>query len=313
VYARYLNYFDNSGIERDAELFQQDNSTKAWVDTYEKQLLQTIINCPKEIIDIQKVRHTQLWSPIWKYDNVGHTEKRDEFIKLWFAVLRQEISGFEARLIYTNGSWRALNRERIRFKQQDFHPYHRFLAEKRYAVQSMSFDKACAYIREGIIGLIEDGFRDQNATKTTFIWHGNVFIMNCGSGESCVFNSSLMFQFRKTVKEAIKANMSPVLSYLQQSDNIEIQQAVEHDLVEYERCVTIMLRAFYKDFGRLKSSGIPSTIAWNAALKNWTKRSRKFQYCVNRTAILLCKNRNLTVSSVKINSKCEDYERRIAA
>lgn len=153
-----------------------------WISDYIKQLRKSILtelnNLRPKHIGFTWNKFTQTYSP--KYAAMRMNNRREQlFIELFDKVLYGEISGYEAHLMFTGGSLRAIQREHNRYRNYPV-PYVAYFKERHERLDCVkhSFTSAVLYVVKCTRELIMLGLRKPEDVVTAFNYEEGRYNVN---------------------------------------------------------------------------------------------------------------------------------------
>ena len=181
------NYFFRS-IDNQVQMFTENCRVPGFEDILEK--VRTYEDSTiKKLQDIQSTLARFRWDgvlgeykPVFS-PQVFTSSKRAEFFELVHEVIIGKISGHEAALRFTSGSWKKIAREQNRYRKYKVQ-YAPFFTErwKKLKPEVSTFQKAVEYVRKSTSDLIALGYREESRTATSFIYDGCRFVLDIDSG-----------------------------------------------------------------------------------------------------------------------------------
>lgn len=150
-----------------------------WVKPAVDKFLVSVI---RQVCEVKPKLVSFSWSPILRrYQPVYapqklSNEKLELLLDLIPKVMLGDISGYEARLRFTNGWYRTIRYEHRRFQKsmQQFVPYFEYLR----SLTNRTFGETVDFVCNNIKTLISIGFREANREVTAFVYDSCRFIVN---------------------------------------------------------------------------------------------------------------------------------------
>lgn len=225
-----------------------------------------------------------LLTPVWYIDPIPTcSAKQPLFFKLLKQVLNREISGYGARLKFTNGHSDKVETEDCRWEIQAT-PYVPFLSRREDKIQAKAtLEAARDYVQEAVVGMVAIGMLPKEASVVTFKWGRNTYGLRVASGKLFGIYTD---KYQYIPLDFDKWSETRQKKYLEEDYDLLI--------ADWEK----RSRAFRRLYHYLKYQGLTSREAWSVATNRHRAYTEEYSRRKREAYRWACHNANKTATEV---------------